>query len=177
MSRRFIRELFPFLVIFTLAPLTLNYAQGAGGNVPEDSPVRIQAAEASTMPGWRAYGRAIGGIDKPGDLFYFDATERSGDITVSLCILNTQQLSYCYRYLTLRMGVYVQNSTGDWEKAPRKSGGPVPETYLTLRKDRVNFTLPGGAEYKLAIDGGSFYCRGTNAYGGSISPRFSPTVD
>jgi len=69
MSRRFIREFFPYLVIFTLAPLTLNYAQGAGGDVPGDSPVRIQVAEASAMPGWQAYGRAIGGIDTPGDLF------------------------------------------------------------------------------------------------------------
>lgn len=177
MSRRFIRELLPFLVIFTLAPLTLNYAHGAGGDVPGDSPVRIQVAEASAMPGWQAYGRAIGGIDTPGDLFYFDATERSGDITVSLCNVNTQQLSYRYGYLSLQVGVYVQNSTGDWEKAPRKSGRLVPETCLTLHKDRVNFTLPGGAEYKLTIDGGSFYCRGTNAYGGSISPRFSLTVD
>jgi len=176
-GKRFIREILPFLVIFALAPWTLNYAYGAAGDVPEDNPVQIQVAEDSAMPGWQAYGKAIGGIGTPGDLFYFDVTERGGDITASLCIVNTQQLFHCYRYLTLRVGVYVQNSTGDWERASCMNGEPLPETYLTLRTGQVSFMLPGGAKYKLTIDGGSFYCRGTNVYGGSTSPRFNLTVD
>ncbi len=177
MNWRLIREILPILVLFALAPWAVDYAHGAGGDIPEDSPVLIQVAEASAMPGWQTYGKAIGGIDTPGDLFYFDTTERDGNITASLCIVNTQQLSRCYGYLVLRVGAYMQNSTGGWEQAARNNGGPVPETCLTLRNGRVSFALPGGAKYKLTIDGGSFYCRETGAYGGSISPRFSLTVD
>lgn len=177
MVKRFVSEILPILVILALAPWVVTYTQGAGGDVPADEPVRIRVAEASAMPSWRTFGKAVGGVDTPGDLFSFDATERTDDITVNLCIVNTRQLSSCYTYLTLQVGVYVQGGAGGWEKASRRNNEPVPEIYLTLRSGQASFTLPGGAEYKVTIDDGSFYCSGTGSYGGCLSPRFSLTVD
>lgn len=176
-SRRFIRELLPFLAILALVPWVATSAEGAGAGALEAKPVEIRVAELSAMPGWRTFSKAIGSVDTPGDLFYFDAGERTDAVVATLSIVNTHELSHCYTYLTLAAGVYVLGSNGEWEKASWKNGGPIPATYITLRNAQVSFTLPGRAKYKVTIDSGTFHCRTTEVSGGSVSPRFNLTVD
>ncbi|GAF75441.1 unnamed protein product, partial [marine sediment metagenome] len=43
---------------------------------------------------------------------------------------------------------------------------------ITMRNGQVSFNLTGLAEYKVTIDGGSFYCSTANTDSGSLSPQF-----
>ena len=174
MARIFIRKIFPLLALTLLAPWPVAYAydiQSAG-----HEPVRIEAAEASTTPGWRAFGGAIGSA-APGNLFYIDTAGNADDVTVTLYLTNTAELVQHYRYLILKVAVYAQGNSGEWEKASWHNGEPVPDTFITLRNGRVSFALAGYGKYKVAIDGGSFYCFTTGADRGGASPRFYLTVD
>ena len=90
---------------------------------------------------------------------------------------NTSELIYNYRYLTLKVGVYVENNSGEWEKAAQWNGEPVPDTFITLRNGQGSFALSGYANYKVTIDSGSFNCITANADGGSVSPQFFLEVD
>lgn len=176
-SRRFIREILPFLAILTLVPWMATSTHGAGAGALDDKPVEIRVAEISVMPSWRAFSKAIGGVDTPGDLFYFDAGERTDGVAATLSMMNTHELSRCYTHLTLAIGVYVLGSDGEWEKASWRNGEAIPATYITLRNAQVSFDLPGRTKYKVTIDSGTFHCRTAEVSGGSVSPRFSLTVD
>ncbi|MDD5039153.1 MAG: hypothetical protein PHN78_07550 [Dehalococcoidales bacterium] len=140
-------------------------------------PIQIEAAEISAAPGWNAYGRAIGGVTTPGDLFYIDATNSPADISVTLYLTNTEELVHCYRYLILNLGVYSQNGVDQWQKATTGNGELIPDTYITMRNGEVSFILPGYAIYKITIDSGCYYSFGTAADGGSASPKFYLTAE
>ena len=169
--------LFPLIALALLLPWPRAYAHDAGDGVVGEETVQIEVAEASAAPSWNVFGKAIGGVDKPGDLFYIDATENTADIVVNLYLTNTDELIHCYAYLTLKVGVYVECNAGEWEKASRWDGEPVPDTFITLENGKVSFTLMGYAKYKVTIDGGCFYCIRTEADGGSVSPQFFLEVD
>lgn len=167
------RLILPILAALLLAPWPVAFVHdyaAAGQN-----PVQIEAAEPSAAPSWQVFGRAIGGVDTPGDLFYVDASRNAADILAMLYLTNTKELVSGYRYLTLKVGVYVQTDDGDWQPANWRNGEPVPETYITLHNGQVSFALPGYAKYKVTIDRGSFYANSTGA--GSLSPQFYLTVD
>ena len=167
--------LLPLLTILLLTPWPVAYAHDSA--VDGQEPIQIRSAEPSAMPGWQVFGRAIGGIDTPGDLFYIDSANYSVDMLATLHLTNTGELIHCYRYMILKVGVYVQTGAGEWERATLWDGEPVPETYITLRNGQVRFALMGCAKYKLTIDGGSFYSLPTGAGGGDFSPRFYLTVE
>jgi len=173
-TRRTGRLLFPLIAVLLLAPWPIAYAYD-NGPAQQDA-VRIEVAEASAAPSWQVFGRAIGGLT-PGDLFYVDAASNPSDITVNLCLTNAYELIHCYRYLTLKVGVYVETSAGEWGKASGQDGQPIPDTYITLQNGQVIFFLTGYAKYKVTIDDGCFYCTTTNADGGSISPQFYLTAE
>lgn len=162
------------MAILFLAPWPVAYAYDDGAAAP--GLVQIQVAEYSTAPSATAFGMAIGGVT-PGDLFYIDAGDYPADIVITLHITNTQQLIHCYRYMTLKVGLYIQAGDGKWQGATLSDGSPIPDTYITLRNGQVSFTLAGYTEYKVAIDGGCFYCFGTNTDIESMSPQFYLTVD
>ncbi|MFC1914544.1 hypothetical protein ACFLXF_04655, partial [Chloroflexota bacterium] len=147
---------FIMLATLLLTPWPVAYAYD--NDIAEQAPIQIEAAAASAAPAWYAYGGAVGGVSAPGDLFYIDVADSAVDTLFTLYLTNTDELIHYYRYLILRVGVYVQNDTGQWEKATTGNREPFPDTYLTMRNGRVDFCLPGYARYKLAIDGGSFYC-------------------
>lgn len=173
----FIKKMFPLLAVLLLAPWPVAFAHDVSDGVIGQETVRIEVAEASAAPTWTAFRRAIGGVSTPGDLFYIDATNDTADIQVTLYLTNAQELSYCYRYLILKVGVYVEGNAGQWEKTSMGNGQPIPDTFITLRDARVSFTLPGYAKYKITIDSGSFYCTNADVDGGSLSPQFYLTVD
>ena len=168
---KFIKKIFPLLAVLLLAPWPVAYAHTYADDTVGQEPVRIEVAEPSVAPSMSVFGKAIGGV-KPGDLFYIDATENAVDITVTLYLTNTQELSHCYSYLILKVGTYVESNAGEWEKASKGNGEPIPDTFITMRNGQVSFTLPGYAKYKVTIDSGSFYCTNTNADRDSFSPQF-----
>jgi len=169
MRNKWIKRFFPLIVLLLLAPWPIAYAHDVSDGVVGEETVRIEVAEASAQPTWTAFGKAIGGVTS-GDLFYIDATDNPADIQVTLYITNANELIGCYRNLILEVGVYAESDTGEWEKAST-------ETFITMRKGRVSFTLPGYAEYKVTIDGGSFYYTTANRDSSSLSPQFYLEVD
>jgi len=173
---KWIKRFFPIFALLLLAPWPVAYAHTYTDDMAGQDTVRLEVAEASAAPTWTAFGKAIGGVT-PGDLFYIDATDNPADIQVTLYITNAQELSSCYRYLILRVGIHAESDTGEWEKASMGNGEPIPETLITMRNGQVSFTLPGLVKYKIAIDGGSFYCTTTNTDGDSFSPQFYLEVD
>lgn len=177
MTERFIRKIFPLLAVLLLTPWPVAYAQSYNGDIVGQNAVQIEVAEASEKPTWTVFGRAIGGFTTPVDLFYIDATNNAADIHVTLYITNSQELMHCYRYLILKVGLYVENIAGEWEKASSGSGELISDSFITLCNAQVSFTLPGYLKYKVNIDSGSFYCTSINTGRGSFSPQFYLTVD
>jgi len=167
--------LFPFLVILLLAPWPVVYAYDDGVDGAET--IQIEAAQASAAPHWNAYGGVIGGVTNPGDLFYIDAIGEPVDILVTLHLTNADELIEYYRYLILKVGVYVQTGDEQWEPATGGNGELIPDTYITMRNGMMSFMLPGYTSYKIAIDSGSFYCIKAANDGSNLSPQFYLTVE
>ena len=161
--------LFALVVILLLAPWPVAYAYD--NDMVGEGPVQIEAAEASAAPSLKVFGNAIGGVT-PGDLFYIDTANTSIDIPVTLYLTNTDELIRHYRYLNLKVEVYVQTGTDQWEKITEYNGELIPDTYITMRNGYVSFTLPGCARYKVAIDSGCFYAYRATTDGASYSPKF-----
>ena len=171
MAKKWIKLIFALLAVLLLMPWAVAFARDVG--VVEEEKIQIKVAEPSALPSWGVFGRAIGGVNTPGDLFYIDATDNSADILVTLYLSNTEELIHYYRYMILKVGVYVQTDANEWEKA----SPPIPDTYITLRNGQVSFTLPGYAKYKVTIASGCFYCVTINTDKGNVSPQFYLTVD
>ena len=167
--------IFSMLAILLLAPWPVAYAHDNAMAGQES--YQIEAAPPPATPAWNAFGRAIGGVTTPVDLFYINVTDSPADISVTLYITNAAELTHCYRYMILKVGVYVQASTDQWEEATADNGELIPDTYITMQNGNVGFKLPGYARYKVTIDGGSFYCFQTDTDGGSISPKFYLTAE
>jgi len=170
MNRKLLKRIFPLIAVLLLAPWPVAYAHDVSGAVTGEETVQIVVAEASAKPTMTVFGRYIGGVEA-GDLFYIDATDSPADIHVILHITNTSELIHNYRYLTLKVGVYVDTGTGQWEEAS------IPDTFITLRNGQVSFTLSGYANYKVTIDRGSYNCITTNIDRGSVSPQFYLEVE
>ena len=175
-NKKILKIIFPLIVIALLLPWPIAYSHDVSDGVVGEETVQVEVAEPSAMPSWKAFGKAIGGVEA-GDLFYIDATDSQIDIQVNLYITNTQELIHCYRYMNLEVGIYIKDGTGEWEKALSANGEPTPDTFITLRNGQVSFTLAGYANYKVTIDGGCFNCITTNADGGSLSPQFYLEVE
>ena len=124
MVKKFNGKILSLFAILLLSPWFVVYsfdaeaaAQGA----------IIEVAQASAAPSAIAFERAIGAIT-PGDLFYIDTTGTTADITATLHLTNTQELVHSYRYMTLKVGVYVQTDSGEWGEAATRNGELIPDT-------------------------------------------------
>ncbi len=176
MNKKLLRRLFPLIAVLLLAPWPIAYGYSVSGAAAGQETVQVTVAEASAAPSCNVFGKAINGV-KPGDLFYINTANQSSDIKVTLYITNTQELIHNYRYLILKVGVYVKDNSGGWIKAPLNDGNPIPDTFITLQNGHVSFDLAGNVSYKLTIDSGSINCITTNAEGGSLSPQFYMEVE
>jgi hypothetical protein len=165
--------IFTLIAALLLAPWTVAYAYDSASAAT--GPVTITSPEAASLPQFNVYGNAIGGVI-PGDIFLVDTTGSPGDTTFTLYITNTDELVHRYRYMTLNIGTYVQNGSGEWKKAPAGPGESAGETYLTLQNGAVSFILAGSARYKITIEKGCFYCYGNNADRKSALPDFYLTT-
>jgi hypothetical protein len=179
LRNKWTRRLFPLIALFLLLPWPVAYAgyyndahaaDGVSAISGGDS-VWIEVAEASARPAYTVFGRAIGGVTTPGDLFYINAANNGADIKATLYLTNAQELVNHYSYLILRVGVYVE-SDGEWQQASGSDGKLISDAIITMRNGQVTFILPGYARYKVTIDGGSFYATNANGDDRSLSPQF-----
>lgn len=166
--------IFALLATLLLTPWPVAYAHE--NDMLSQGAVQINAAAASAAPSWSAFGKAIGGVN-PGDLFYVDTMNSPADILLTLNITNADELVAHYRYMTLKVGVYVQTGTDQWQEATADNGELIPDTYITMRNGNVSFSLPGYAQYKVTIDRGCFYCFSADDDKDSMSPQFYLTAE
>ena len=164
MRSKLIRRFFPIFVILLLAPWPIAHAHALSDGAIMEETAQIKIAETSAQPTWNIYGKEIGGVT-PGELFYIDRTDNPADITATLYITNAEELTYCYQYLILEVGIYAEREAGEWELIST-------DTFITMRNGRRSFTLSGLGKYKITIDGGSFHCITTGTDGGNLSPQF-----
>jgi len=170
MKRKLIFVLFAALL---LAPWPVAYAYDDGTS--RQPQVQIEAAAPTAVPVLNVFGKAVGGIT-PGDLFYIDTGDVATDIPITLYITNTDELIKHYRYMTLNIGVYVQTSSGQWEKVATGDGEMLPAIYITMSNGQASFTLPGYTRYKITVDKGCFYCYGTSNDERVAAPTFYLTA-
>jgi len=173
---RFFKEIIIILSLLILAPWPVAFAYDMGNNESDAGMIQIEVAELSAKPEATVFGRTIGGI-VPGDLFYIHTDDYPAEIMATLHVVNTEELIRCYRYMNLKVGVYVQANAGQWQESWEDGEKLIPDTYLTLHNGQVSFTLPSYAKYKITIDSGCYYCNTVNTDGGSVSPRFYLTVN
>ncbi len=177
MKKTWIKRLFPVLAVLLLAPWPVAYAYDFNDGMVSPNGVRLEIAEAPSQPAWRVNRNAIGGVGEPIDLFYIDTADRAADTPVNLYLTNAEELIGRYRYMILNVGIYKEGSDGGWEKFSGPDYENMTEIFITLRDARVNFNLPGYGEYKITIDGGSYYLTGADNGAGGLSPRFYLTAD
>ena len=145
-------------VALLLAPWPIAYAW-EGVNADTANASSITPADPTNAPQIKAYGNAIGSVS-PGDLFQIDTTGIQTDTEYTLTITNLDEIASDYRYMNLKIGVSVQsdNGTGAWKKLDELNGEQFHDLYITMFGDKVEFTLPGGARYKVTVDTGCCYC-------------------
>jgi hypothetical protein len=147
---------FVLIAALLLAPWPIMYAYdgvNADSNITD-----IQSAGSANAPQLKAYGNAVGHVS-PGDLFYVDMTGRQGDVNYQLIISNADELVHAYRFMNLKIGIFVQGEDdAHWTRLAASNGDELPDIYITMFSGLVDFTLPGGARYKIVIDTGCFYC-------------------
>lgn len=170
LRNKWTKRIFPFIAFLLLLPWPIAYAANVDATASQD-PIKIEIAQDSLKPAYTVFGRAIGGVSHPGDLFYIDATNNTVDIVATLSLTNAPELINHYRYLLLNVGVYVENG-GEWVRASGSNGELIANTIISMRNGQVSFLLPGYAKYKLTIDSGAFYATNVNADESSLAPWF-----
>lgn len=118
------KRLFPFVVLFLLAPWPVAYAFENSGGQPA---IQVSSAQTSAQPRWTVFGNAVGKVT-PGDLFVIDTTNSTADMPVTLYMTNSDELVHSYRYLILKVGFYKQKADGGWTKG--RSRRPVASGHL-----------------------------------------------
>lgn len=155
MTKTLAKLIFPTLALSILAHWTIAYAHDDSRESLEALPVR--AAETLVTTKLSVFGKAIGSVTTPRETIYIEASNYPTDLAVTMQPTNVNELIRCYLYLILKMGVYVQRDSGEWEKASY-DGKPISETFISMLNGQVSFTSAGFTKYKLTIDIGSLYC-------------------
>ena len=167
---------FTLLALVLLAPWPVAYAHENTVSGAESVDIAVASAASDMAPRCNVLRGGIGSVTG-GDLFYIEALESGIDMLATLHITNTDELVNCYRYMTLKVGVYVQDGEGQWRMVTQSNGDELPETYITMRNGRVKLCLPGYARYKITIDRGCFYCYGSAPGGDAVAPAFYLSID
>lgn len=161
--------LFPLIAALLLAPWPVAYAYDEALAI--NTPVNIEPAEEAAAPKINAFNYTIGGVT-PGDLFYIDSSSTTTDMHLTLYITNTNELVYQYRYMNLKIGIYVQTDIDQWEEVTWGEEEASQDIYITMQSGVAEFTLPGYASYKVTIDNGCFYCYGVGTNESAARPQF-----
>jgi hypothetical protein len=164
-----------FLVVLVaallLAPWPIVYAY-EGVNADSETSPTIQAAAAEYGPVIKAYGNAVGKVTS-GELFYIDLTGTQVDSRYQLMITNSDELVHDYRFMNLKVGIYVQGEDENhWTKMAATNGDKLPDMFITMFTGTVDFNLRGGTRYKIIIETGCFYCYGLTQEAEAAAPSF-----
>lgn len=165
--------IFPLLAVFLLTPWPVAYAYE--DVLASNAPLQINTVASAAKPTLNVYGKAIGSVN-PGDLFYVDTSNISADMSFTLYITNTDELTSQYRYMNLNIGIYLETGEGQWERINTGEAQKLPETFVTMHSGMTSFILPGYARYKITIDGGCFYSYGVGTGEGVATPDFYLTT-
>ena len=144
------KKTFIFIATLVLLLIPCGAAYAYDGVDADENPMIIEPADPA--PQIIVYGNAIGGVEAD-DLFYVDITGTTADTPFTLYMTNVDELIHSYRYMNLNIGIYIQIDTNIWEKLNVTS---CPDMYLTMQNGLVNFTLPGGAKYKVTLENGCY---------------------
>ncbi|MBN1160484.1 MAG: hypothetical protein JXA17_00835 [Dehalococcoidales bacterium] len=174
------KKFFRFSLIFVMLLLAASWlssiAYGQTNDGAEQSEIYIEVAPPEAAPSVTFYGRAIGSVTA-GDLFYINSVHSPQDISLGLYITNCDELIHYFRYLILKVAVYIEDAEGQWQPVASQNETALPDTYITLQNSPVNFYLPGLARYKVTIESGSYHSHPFHADGGVISPSFYLNVE
>jgi hypothetical protein len=177
MKRSLLKKILPLLALLLLAPWPVAYAYANNGISNTTDFVQITPAPIESAPSITSYIGTITSV-KPGDLFYLNTPEGKSDIKAILYLTNSDELVHYFQYAILKIGVYVQDSEGQWQKAISSFGLEVPETYISMIDSQAIFHLPGNAKYKITIDSGSIYSLETVSGQADLAqPKFYLDVD
>jgi len=146
---------------------TSTVADGAVG--PDGGP------HTNQNPAWSPIEGTAGSISQQGELYYIvPAGGYSGDMWVTLYLLNPDELAQCYSYLNVGVKTYEISGT-TWISSTM---GTAIDEWLTLSNGLVSINLTGNITYALSIDDISWYCTdGTcDQDGESLSPAFFADV-
>jgi hypothetical protein len=146
-----------------------NGNTGLNADTTEDD-IYVTPAPLEDIPVVEFFGNYIGSMNA-GDLFYVTANESQLDISLNLYITNTDELVKALKYFIVKVGIYVEDAAGQWQKVTTINGIAIPDTYITLQNGTVNFLLPGLANYKVTIESGSYKSFPTTP-GDDITPQF-----
>jgi hypothetical protein len=177
MKKGILKKLLPLMSLLLLAPWPVAYAYAGNNGSNTADFVQVTPAPVEAAPCISGYKGTITGVTS-GDLFYISAPEGKADMEAILYLTNSDELIHQYQYIILRVGVYVQGSDGQWQKAMTSFGLEVPETYISMIDSQAIFHLPGNANYKITVDSGSIYSLDSaSSQAGLVQPRFYLDVD
>ena len=169
------KRLFRFILILVLASLVGSWlipaAYGQINNGSEHSGIQVEAAPPEASPVVNFWGNAIGGVSG-GDLFYVNASDTPVDFSLELYITNSNELIHYLKYLILKVGIYVEDADGQWNRVTSQNSEMPIDTYITLKNSPVNYILPGTARYKITIESGSYHSFPFFGDSPVISPAF-----
>jgi hypothetical protein len=164
------RVFFILIAAVFLAPWPVAYAfESVNG---ANSGLNITPADTANAPRINGAGVGIGSVTA-GDLFQVDMTGVTGDKAYRLMITNSNELAKNYRFMNFEIGIYVRAAgTGGWQKLTAADGGALTPVYISMHGGTADFTLPGGAIYKVMIVTGCFESYGTRDGTKPAIPRF-----
>ncbi len=159
MKKAIITTLITIIVLVAAAWITSTaYGQTNGNttlNATVEGEINVTPAPQEDTPYINFFGNYIGSVEA-GDLFYINALENQPDFSIDLYITNPDGLVKSYRYMILKVTIYMQDNEGNWQEVTELNGIELPVTYITLDNPRVTFNLSGLANYKVTIKSGSY---------------------
>lgn len=144
---------FAIIAAVLLVPGAVVYTYGTVSAANIES--TVQPADPASIPTMHVFGNAIGSVSA-GDLFLIDTSGEDADIALMLLMTNIDELIRNYRYMTIKIGVYIQTNDNKWEKLVIFSGEATPDIYVTMQNGSVSLTIPAKGKYKVSIEGGCF---------------------
>ena len=154
---------------------------GGAGNDGVPTTVKLKHSSGGTSPythvppTWAPVKNQAGSITS-GDVYYVDASTYTGDIRVTVYLINTGLLAKDYTYLNMELNVWA-GSSATWVQATPVNDTGNATGYLTLDNGAVSFVLQGSTHYCFSIEGGAYYCIDTTVDGThDLSPQYYMNV-
>ena len=170
----------PSFVYTVAANTTLPAAVTSLEYTPAADITSAHVINTAVLPSWSPSAQSAGSVTTAGDIALIDGTVASNGVAVSLYITNLAGLQQDYSSFALPLDIYSSPCTAGaacvWTQASTII--TAPPTYLTSTTGFVEFNLPHGSYYDIALDvGGSYFCTSTSTSGtAALAPAFYVTA-